>query len=66
MDGITFQKLRDIEARFVQVEAQLLVIDVQGLDSVDDAEDAAVEYAQAQVNCVLDGDCDDPGVIEFE
>jgi hypothetical protein len=51
---------------FVQVEDKMLIIDVEGAETLDDAETAAVAMAEAQIECVLDGDCDDPEVFEFE
>jgi hypothetical protein len=44
----------------------MLIIDVEGAETLDDAETAAVAMAEAQIECVLDGDCDDPEVFEFE
>jgi hypothetical protein len=49
---------------FVQVEDTMLIIDVEGADSLDDAETAAITLAEASIECLLDGDCDDPDIFE--
>ncbi|MDQ2682003.1 MAG: hypothetical protein M3Y37_00610 [Chloroflexota bacterium] len=42
---------------FVQVDDQLIVVDVQGAGTANDAEATALELAELQVACVLEGSC---------
>ena len=41
----------------------MIVVDVQGMGSVNDATTAAVDLAEALIGCADGGDCSDPGVI---
>ena len=45
---------------FLQVDDHLIVIDVQGVDSAEDAEAIASDIADAELACALDGECDEP------
>jgi hypothetical protein len=45
---------------FLQVDDHLIVIDVQGVDSAEDAEAMATDIADAELACALDGNCDEP------
>ena len=54
---------RDSVRIFLQLDDLMLIIDVEGLETVDDAEQAATDLADALIVCVLDGECDDPGVL---
>jgi hypothetical protein len=48
---------------FAQVGEQMIVIDVQGMASINDATTAAVDLAEAEIGCAAGGDCSDPGII---
>ena len=48
---------------FAQVGDQLVMVDVQGLGSLNDAEPAAIDFAEAEIDCATGGDCSDPGVL---
>jgi hypothetical protein len=48
---------------FAQVGDQIVIVDVQGLNSLNDAEPAAIDFAEAEIGCLADGDCSDPGVL---
>jgi hypothetical protein len=48
---------------FMQIDDLMLVIDVEGMPTLDDAETAAIDLANATIDCVNGGDCADPEVI---
>jgi hypothetical protein len=48
---------------FAQVGDQMIVVDVQGMDTLKDATSAAADLTEAEINCAVDGDCADPGVV---
>ena len=48
---------------FMLVDDQVILIDVQGMESLDDAESAAMNLAQIQLDCTVNGVCDVPGGI---
>ena len=48
---------------FMQIDDLMLVIDVEGMPTLDDAETAAIDLANATIDCVNGGDCADPDVI---
>jgi hypothetical protein len=48
---------------FAQVDDKLFVVDVQGMSSINDATTAAVDLAEAQIDCAAGGDCSDPGAV---
>jgi hypothetical protein len=48
---------------FVQVGDQLFSIDVQGLESLEDAQATAVGLAELQIGCAINGDCATAGGI---
>ena len=48
---------------FAQVGDQMVVVDVQGADSLRNATSAATDLTEAEIGCVVDGDCTDPGVM---
>jgi hypothetical protein len=49
---------------FMLVDDKLISIDVQGMESLDEAEAAARELAELQLACTVDGNCDSPGTLD--
>ena len=45
---------------FMQVDDRLVVVDVQGMPTAEEAEAVAIDLAEAELACVLDGDCEEP------
>jgi hypothetical protein len=41
----------------------MVVVDVQGMDTLRDATAAASDLTEAEISCAIDGDCSDPGVM---
>jgi hypothetical protein len=48
---------------FAQVGDQMVVVDVQGMDTLRDATAAASDLTEAEISCAVDGDCSDPGAM---
>jgi hypothetical protein len=48
---------------FAQVGDQMIVVDVQGMDTLKDATAAASDLTEAEIGCAVDGDCADPGAV---
>jgi hypothetical protein len=48
---------------FMLVEDQVILIDVQGMESLEAAQEAAFGLAELQVDCSINGKCDTPGGI---
>ena len=48
---------------FAQVGDQMVIVDVQGMDTLKDATAAASDLTEAEIGCAVDGDCADPGAV---